>query len=139
MTRRSKAEWEQIVAEHVRLGGTLKKDAALLGVHPVTLQQWTKRLSSAAVRGNGAPARFVPVAGAPSGRVTVRYRDVVVEFESAPLVAWVAELPRDVERYAQVVLDSGQLLLLLEGIDWSRVRRLPDWQRQSTIDKTTQV
>jgi hypothetical protein len=44
-----------------------------------------------------------------------------------------------VERYAQVVLDSGQLLLLLEGIDWSRVRRLPDWQRQSTIDKTTQV
>jgi hypothetical protein len=69
----------------------------------------------------------------------VRYRDVVVEFESAPPVAWVAELPRDVERYAQVVLDSGQLLLLLEGIDWSRVRRLPDWQRQSTIDKTTKV
>jgi hypothetical protein len=58
MTRRSTAEWEQIVAEHVRLGGTMKKDAALLGVHPVTLQQWTKRLSSAAVRGNGAPARL---------------------------------------------------------------------------------
>jgi transposase len=43
-------------------------------------------------------------------------------------------LPRDVERVPHVVLDSGQLLLLIEGIDWSRVRRLPDWQRASTID-----
>lgn len=92
MTRRSKAEWEQIVAEHVRLGGTLKKDAALLGVHPVTLQQWTKRLGSAAVRGSSPPARFVPVVGGPSGRVTVRYRDLVVEFDSAPSVAWLMEL-----------------------------------------------
>jgi hypothetical protein len=32
MTRRSKAEWEQIVAEHVRLGGTLEQPAAVLRV-----------------------------------------------------------------------------------------------------------
>lgn len=48
-------------------------------------------------------------------------------------------LPHDVERVPQVVLDSGQLLLLIEGIDWSRVRRLPDWHRSSTIDKTPPV
>jgi DNA-binding transcriptional regulator YdaS (Cro superfamily) len=92
MQRRSRAEWEGIVAEHIRLGGTLKRDAALLGVHPVTLQQWTKRLAPRSGGESGAPGRFVPVVGAPSGRVTVRVRDVVVEFESAPSVAWLVEL-----------------------------------------------
>ena len=48
-------------------------------------------------------------------------------------------LPADVELRSQVVLDSGQLLLLIEGIDWSRVRRLPDWRRNSTIDKAASV
>lgn len=46
------------------------------------------------------------------------------------------QLPRVLSSDAPVVLDSGQLLLLLEGIDWSRVRRLPDWRRAEVIDKT---
>lgn len=91
-SRRSRAEWESIVAEHLRLGGTLKRDAALLGVHPVTLQQWTKRLQGDAGAGGRLP-RFVDVRGsdAPTG-LRVRCGSVSLEFETLPPAAWMAEL-----------------------------------------------
>jgi hypothetical protein len=80
------------VAEHLRLGGTLKREAAELGVHPVSLQLWTNRLCAASAAEESAGAHFVPVVGRGQVRLTVWFRDVVPEFEGLPSSAWLAEL-----------------------------------------------
>jgi hypothetical protein len=102
-TRRSRAEWESLVAEMEASGQSVARFSARRGLKPETLQwwRWQLRRASTVVRNASASLRLLPVAviksaatadGATSTLVEISLSDITVRVPVGTEAGYIAAL-----------------------------------------------